>query len=627
MSVPNLTQRNTSHRVELQQFILAFLLICLPSCGGGSQSSSQGPPPPPPPPPTAVTYYVDCSAASNGTGTQSSPWNTLASVSATTFNPGDKILFNRGTTCSGILEPLGSGTTSSPIVIDAYGTGPQPIIDGGMNVAAVQLVNQQGWEINNLEIVGGNKYGVYIAGTAPNAAYTHFRLTNLNVHGAHYISTTTNDSDEVLITISNSGETINDVVIDGVAAHDSTVNNGIYIDAGTPFNTSSPVLGNNITIQNSTVYNIYEMGMAIFAATNGLMQNNVVHNSGQCPPNPGCGPGATGGLMDLYCHTCIIQNNESYDIQDFSPWDGGDYDIDVWNNNNVVQYNYGHDSIGYCVSVFTADNVVSTNNIIRYNVCSNDAQLVNSPDPGEIFMNDAADGVSGTFNGVQVYNNTFYWNPATPGPAFNTSFVSSYSGSNANFFKNNIIYSTVPYLIQTTSDFALDNNIYWTVGAAPDWNINGTDYTDLASYQSASGQDLHSMYTDPMLNTPTYHSPGRPTSAFTLMPGSPALGTGANVCNGISGCSMGRRISGAIRCLPAPATTLEPGSEGRIPRMIAPGETAPEKKRTLVVLRSFFVFTLMLTAACRSNPVSTLPELTLPNVRGGDFHLRSQPVT
>ena len=88
--------------------------------------------------------------------------------------------------------------------------------------------------------------------------------------------------------------------------------------------------------------------------------------------------------------------------------DGGDYDIDVWNTNNIVQYNYGHDSVGYCVSVFTADNVVSTNNIIRYNVCSNNAQLVNSPDPGEIFMNDAADGVSGTFNGVQVYNNTFY---------------------------------------------------------------------------------------------------------------------------------------------------------------------------------------------------------------------------
>jgi hypothetical protein len=69
----------------------------------------------------------------------------------------------------------------------------------------------------------------------------------------------------------------------------------------------------------------------------------------------------------------------------------------------------------------------------------------------------------------------------------------------------------VPYLIQATSDFALDNNIYWTVGAAPDWQINGVDYTSFASYQSASGQDTHSLYTDFMLNTPTYHGTGRPT--------------------------------------------------------------------------------------------------------------------
>lgn len=481
---------------------------------------------------------MDCSAAANGKGTQASPWNTLSAVDATTFSAGDQILLRRGTTCNGALTPLGSGTSSSPIVIDAYGAGAQPIVDGGMNVAAVQLVGQQGWEINNLEVVGGNNYGVNIAGTAANTAYTHFRLTNLNVHGAHYVSTTVNDSGEVFITIGNNGESINDVFIDGVAAHDSTVNDGIYIDAGTPFNTATPVLGNNITIQNSTVYNVYGMGMTLFVVSNGMMQNNVVHNTGQCPPNPGCGSGTPGGLMDLYCHTCTMQNNEVYADQDWSPWDGGDYDIDVWNTNNIVQYNYGHDSIGYCMSVFTANGVVSSNHILRYNVCSNNERLANSPDPGEIFMNDSTGGPSGTFDGVEIYNNTFYWNPATPGPAFNTANA-SFSGTNPNFFKNNIIYSTVPWLIETTADFALDNNIYWTIGAAPDWNINGADYTSLAAYQSATGQEAHSFYTDPLLNTPDYHTVGRPVAAFTPMSGSPALGAGANVCSGIAGCSMG----------------------------------------------------------------------------------------
>jgi hypothetical protein len=528
-------------RAAVCVFVSALLLAGLLASGCANQTSPEPPPatPPPPPPVAAATSYVDCSAATNGTGTQASPWNTLATVDATTFNPGDKILFNRGTTCEGMLSPNGSGTTASPIVVDAYGTGAQPIIDGGMNNAAVALSDQQGWEINNLEIVGGNQYGVYIFGPTQDAAYTHFRLTNLNIHGAHYVSTTVNDSGEVFISIGNAGVSFSDIVIDGVTVHDSTVNDGIFIDAGTystSAGTSAP--GSNITIQNSSVYDVYGMGMTLFVVNNGLMQNNVVHNTGQCPPNPGCGSGTPGGLMDLYCENCVIQNNEAYSDQDWSPWDGGDYDIDVWSSNNIVQYNYGHDSVGYCVSDFSADNVVSSNNVIRYNICANDAQLVNSPDPGEIFLNTAADGVNGSISGLEIYNNTFFWNPATPAPAFNTSFA-TYSGSVPNLFQNNIIYSTVPYLIETTSDFALDNNIYWTVGAKPDWNFNGTDYTDLVSYQSASGQDAMSLFSDPMMNTPTYHAVGRPVTAFTLLSGSPALGAGANVCSGLTGCSMG----------------------------------------------------------------------------------------
>lgn len=32
-----------------------------------------------------TTYYVNCSAATNGSGTQASPWNTVGSVNSTTF--------------------------------------------------------------------------------------------------------------------------------------------------------------------------------------------------------------------------------------------------------------------------------------------------------------------------------------------------------------------------------------------------------------------------------------------------------------------------------------------------------------------------------------------------------------
>jgi hypothetical protein len=142
---------------------------------------------------------------------------------------------------------------------------------------------------------------------------------------------------------------------------------------------------------------------------------------------------------------------------------------------------------------------------------------------------------------VQIYNNTFYWNPASNAAAFSTSDA-TYSGSDPRFFKNNIIYSAVPGMIQTTSAFVLDNNIYWTTSASsPTWRVDAATYTSFRAYQAGATQDLHSYYMDPMLASPNYHAAGRPSIAFELLPGSPAAGAGANVCSGIRGCSMGTR--------------------------------------------------------------------------------------
>src|SRR4029077_11366454 len=94
-------------------------------------------------------------------------------------------------------------------------------------------------------------------------------------------------------------------------------------------------------------------------------------------------------------------------------------------------------------------------------------------------------------------------------------------------------------------DFSLDNNIYWTTAASgPSWQIGSTTYTSLPLYQAAANQDTHSLFTDPMLATPTYHAAGRSPSAFTLLPSSPARGGGASICAaipGISNCPVGSK--------------------------------------------------------------------------------------
>jgi hypothetical protein len=483
------------------------------------------------------TYYLDCSASLSGNGTANSPWNSPLTVNAFNFRPGDHLMLKRDTVCKGPLAPQGSGAADLPIVVDASGSGARPVINGGTSEEAIRLFNQQYWEIQNLEIVGGDRYGVFVSGNIPNSTINHIYLRNLDVHGATFLSTKRADSGEIFVSPNGANQTLNDVLIDGVTAHDSHVSEGIFVSAGGAWiekdGVSQP-LGANVTVQNSVAHDIYGDGILIAEVNDGTLQRNVVYKSGLCPTCTGSTPV---GLWEWYCHTCTIQYNESYANQSWGG-DGGDFDIDYYDDNNVVQYNYGHDSAGYCVAFFAAGGRPSHNNIFRFNVCANNGRKSDLSKQGEVYVHTWE---GGTLDGVQIYNNTFYWNPASNAAAF-AADDAMYSGAGARFFKNNIIYATVPDLIRGTSAFILDNNIYWTTSSSPPrWQFDNGSYASFMTYQSASKQDIHSYYMDPKVSDVSYHGIGKPHQAFQLLPGSPAVGAGADICAGIRNCSMGSR--------------------------------------------------------------------------------------
>src|SRR5205809_7490001 len=87
-----------------------------------------------------ASYYLDCAngrdSASGNSST--SAWRSLERLQSTTFRPGDRILLRRGTKCTGMLAPRGSGAPGAPVVLDAYGSGPLPRIEGGTNEAAIK---------------------------------------------------------------------------------------------------------------------------------------------------------------------------------------------------------------------------------------------------------------------------------------------------------------------------------------------------------------------------------------------------------------------------------------------------------------------------------------------------------
>ncbi|MEZ4211167.1 MAG: right-handed parallel beta-helix repeat-containing protein [Candidatus Paceibacterota bacterium] len=77
-------------------------------------------------------YYVDAVAgndSNNGTST-STPWKTISKLNTASFSAGTMTCFKRGGVYPGTITLSVSGTQSSPLRFDAYGSGAAPIISG-----------------------------------------------------------------------------------------------------------------------------------------------------------------------------------------------------------------------------------------------------------------------------------------------------------------------------------------------------------------------------------------------------------------------------------------------------------------------------------------------------------------
>src|ERR1700761_4586170 len=71
-----------------------------------------------------VKYYLDSHASPVGSdGTKEHPWTSLKSLDPVIFQPGDIVLFKRGSSFEGGFEINQSGTSNAPIIFRPYGEG------------------------------------------------------------------------------------------------------------------------------------------------------------------------------------------------------------------------------------------------------------------------------------------------------------------------------------------------------------------------------------------------------------------------------------------------------------------------------------------------------------------------
>ena len=173
----------------------------------------------------ATNYYVSSSTGNDSnTGTsESSPWKTLTKVNSITPKAGDQILFKRGDDWTGTITVKASGTSGSPIVYGAYGSGEKPVIYGSEVTTGWTLHSGNIWKatVNNTVnqlFVDGSKLK---AARYPNSGYATINTINstnsftctslnssVNYSGAKWIARTSPYSLETLSITSSSGSTL-----------------------------------------------------------------------------------------------------------------------------------------------------------------------------------------------------------------------------------------------------------------------------------------------------------------------------------------------------------------------------------------------------------------------------------
>ncbi len=453
------------------------------------------------------TYYLDSIDGndSNDGLTASTAWQTLDKVNSVTFSEGAKILLKAGSIWSGQLKPKGSGTLSSPIIIDQYGEGPKPLINGNgiIGQGVVLLTNQSYWEINNLEITNNASVNAERRGVEINASnygtVEHIYLKNLVIHDIKGTVGNTDDDKKsagIYFTVTNDNTVdtrFNDVLVEECQIY-NIQNEGIVTNNNVKVSDYPGTADwerrkyTNLEIRNNTIHHISKNAMIIRLADGGLVERNLCHETAT---------GTQGNtIFSRSSRGTIFQYNEGF-LNRSAGADGSLYDPDINSPGTIWQYSYSHDNahglVWFCTDEQDDDVVV------RYNISQNDKGNL-------VYFNFP-------LAGAKVYNNVFYI-----GSGLSPVIIKENAANNHNYlYANNIVhnnggspaYNFVSNTATKTQTRNITKNIFYNTPSAS---------------QISSSTNLS--------QNPLFVSPGSGTNGlntvngYKLKPGSPALGAG-----------------------------------------------------------------------------------------------------
>ena len=453
-----------------QKSILIALFVAALSTG--YQAVGQAP---------ATRLFVDCSQAAAGDGSSAHPWNTLDALSAHLFKPGQVSAIKRGTVCQGTLSLHGSGSPDAGVRLTAYGEGARPkIVASNKDTQALLLRNAEYWQIDSLDISGGSKYGLLVAGDQ-DKVQSHITLRNLVVHDLQGGELKDKDNGLVVFLRGSKLQRFDDVLIEDVVVAHTNQWSGIMMGAGT-FYSDEDGYNRNVVIRNSVAHDVYGDGIILFRVRNGVIDSSTAWLTGQQPTQ---NVGTPNAIWTWSCTDCTVRNNEAF-LTESPGVDGGAYDIDWATTRNTVEQNYAHDTQGYCVAAFGAGYVTHAA-VLRNNVCvDNGLSPRMARLQGAIYIH-TWDG--GKIEGLTIENNFIDWNPPAEAAAIVNDDGTELTGSPL-IVRNNVIRGTSPLLIKSFGkQLVFAGNRYQYTGLAdPCWTWNGRTWHTLSAVQAAGAE-------------------------------------------------------------------------------------------------------------------------------------------
>lgn len=440
-----------------------------------------------------TSYYVSTTGNNSNNGSYSTPWQTIQ-FGVSQLSPGDTLNVMAGTYL-GKIDIAISGINGQKITIRNYNND-KVIINGIalsdyeylLKIESVNYVNIQGLKFQDYQKL--DAIGIIIINSS-NISLLNNDFSNID-YSSTAVGQTPSESQNSQPIIVFGRDPMNPVT-------NLKINNNIIHDCETGWSECLSINGNidGFEVENNHIYNntnipIVAIGHegecddpALDQARNGAIRNNIIHD------NPSAYASA-GGIYIDGAKNVLIENNISYN---------NDYGIEIGCENN-----------GAAPNDPSASGIIVRNNIIYNNGVAGIALGgYNYPTTGKV-------------ENTTITNNTCYNNDTQN--SYNGELLISYVENST--IENNIFYTNNIEKVLINSGSAnptltFNYNLYYTPSGSNDIviEINGLEYNEFGTYQTATSQDLNSTFADPLFTNTTIPNPD-----FHLSASSPAIDAG-----------------------------------------------------------------------------------------------------